>query len=61
VEFLGFDPATGEATVRSPDGGVRSLELTPPLTDFAQGLAPGDRVLVTLTEAVALSVTPVDR
>jgi hypothetical protein len=61
VDFLGFDPATGEATVRGPDGVVRSLELTPPLTDFARGLAPGDRVLVTLTEAVALSVTPVDR
>jgi hypothetical protein len=60
VDFLGFDPATGAATVRGPDGITYSLDLTPPLTDFARGLAPGDRVLVTLTEAVALSVTPAD-
>jgi hypothetical protein len=60
VDFLSFDPVTGEAAVRGRDDVVRRLPLRPPLTDFARGLSPGDRVLVTLTEVVALSVTPVD-
>ncbi len=60
VEFLSFDPLTSEAALRGPDGVVRRLGLAPPLTDFVRGLAPGERVLVTLTEVVALSVTPAD-
>jgi hypothetical protein len=58
VDFLGFDPATRRVVVQGPDGARRSLVVDPPLDAFAASLTPGDRILVTVTEAVALSVTP---
>jgi hypothetical protein len=60
VDFLGHDDTANEALVRDPDGATRRIGLTPPLAEFVRGLAPGDRVLVTLTEVIALSVTPAD-
>lgn len=56
VEFISYNPQTAVATFRGPDGSVRTAQVNPALQDFAAGLQPGDRVDLTMTEAVAVSI-----
>jgi hypothetical protein len=56
VTFRDLDPATGRVTFTTPDGFTHSLVLEPEMREFAMGLEPGDRVQVTYTEAVAVTV-----
>jgi hypothetical protein len=60
VEVVSYDADTGFATFRMPDGAVRRATLPPSLRAFAAARRPGDRVLVSITDAVAVSVTPAD-
>jgi hypothetical protein len=56
VEFISYNPQTAVATFRGPDGSVRTAQVNPELQDFAAGLQSGDRVDLTMTEAVAVSI-----
>lgn len=58
VEVISYDADTGFATFRLPDGTVRRTTIGPDLRAFAAARRPGDRVLVTITDAVAVEVTP---
>ena len=49
--------STGIATFRTPDGLTRTAAVPPNLRTFARSRGPGSRVLVTMTNAVAVSVT----
>jgi hypothetical protein len=57
VTVLSYDSDTGTAVFRSPDGLTRQTVVRPDMRSFAQTLAPGSRVLVTLTEAMAVSIS----
>jgi hypothetical protein len=59
VTVINYDDNTGIATFRTPDGLTRTAAVPPNLRTFAQSRGPGSRVLVTMTDAVAVSVTPV--
>ena len=56
VEFLAYDPATGTATFKTPDGASRQVLVNPAMRGFAAARQPGDRVAVQLTSAVAASI-----
>jgi hypothetical protein len=56
VDFLSYDPTTAVATIRMPDGMVDTVHVDPAMRDFAAGLQPGDRVDLTMTQAVAVSI-----
>ena len=56
VEFLAYDPATGIATFKTPDGLTRNVVVDPAMREFAAARRPGDRVEVQLTTAVAASI-----
>ncbi len=58
VEVVSYDADTGGAVYRLPDGSERRSTVPPNLRTFASARRPGDRVLVTLTDAVAVEVTP---
>lgn len=60
VEVVAYDAATGEATFITPDGVTRTAEVRPGVRDFASQRRPGDRVVVTLVEGVALNIVEVD-
>jgi translation initiation factor IF-1 len=60
VEVISYDAMTGEAVFRLPDGTVGRSSVAPALRSFAAQRRPGDRVLVTITDAVALSMRPSD-
>jgi Cu/Ag efflux protein CusF len=57
VTLISYDNNTGIATFRTPDGFTRQTAVRPDLRTFAQTLNPGARVLVTMTEAVAVTIT----
>jgi len=57
VTVISYDSNTGLAVFRSPDGLTRQTVVPPNLRTFAASRAPGSRVLVTMTRAVAVSVT----
>lgn len=58
VEFESYDPATNIATFTTPDGVLRSVSVKPEMRDFAVSRQPGDRIEVTMAEAVAVTVEP---
>ena len=58
VTVISYDDSTGLATFRTPDGFTRRAVVPPNLRSFAADRGPGSRVLVTMTKAVAVSVTP---
>jgi Cu/Ag efflux protein CusF len=58
VTVVSYDSDSGLAVVRTPDGLIRRTVVSPELRSFAARQQAGARVLVTLTEAVAVSVTP---
>jgi hypothetical protein len=57
VTVVNYDDNTGIATFRTPDGRTRTAAVPPNLRSFARSRGPGSRVLVTMTDAVAVSVT----
>lgn len=57
VTVVSYDRNTGLAAFRTPDGFTRRAVVPPSLRSFAARQGPGSRVLVTMTEAVAVSVT----
>jgi hypothetical protein len=56
VEFISYDPESGMATFVTPDGIVHTVTVNPEMREFAAGLESGDRVDLTMTEAVAVSI-----
>jgi hypothetical protein len=56
VDFISYDPATAIATIRMPDGVIGTVQVRPEMRDFAAGLQSGDRVDLTMTQAVAISI-----
>lgn len=56
VEVVGYDAATGVATFVTPDGVTRTAAVRPAVRDLAAARRPGDRVLVTLLEGVAIRI-----
>jgi hypothetical protein len=59
VEAVSYDPATAVAVVRLADGTTRSIDVHPDMQAFAASRKPGDRVVVTITEAIAISIEEV--
>ncbi len=57
VTLINYDSRTGLASFRTPDGFTRRAVVPPELRTFAAARGPGSRVLVTMTRAVAVSVT----
>ena len=57
VTVESYDPDSGLAIFRSPDGLTRRTVVRPDLRSFAAQQGPGSRVLVTMTEAVAVTIT----
>jgi hypothetical protein len=58
VTLVSYDDSTGLATFQTPDGLTRRAVVPPNLRTFAAARSPGARILVTMTKAVAVSVTP---
>lgn len=56
VEFLAYDPATGMATFKTPEGATQSVEVDPAMRDFAAARRPGERVALRITDAIAASI-----
>jgi hypothetical protein len=57
VTVVSYDPNSGLATFKTPDGFTRRAVVPPDLRSFAAGQGAGSRVLVTMTDAVAVTVT----
>jgi len=57
VTVVSYDDNSGLAIFRSPDGLTRRAVVPPELRSFASTRGPGSRVLVTMTRAVAVSVS----
>jgi hypothetical protein len=58
VEVVSYDPATALAVVRLHDGTERTIDVHPEIQAFAAARRPGERVLVTVAEALAVSIDP---
>lgn len=58
VTVVNYDRNSGVATFRAPSGLTRQAVVPPELRSFAERRGPGSRVLVSLTEAVAVTITP---
>ena len=58
VDFLGYDPASNVATIRTADGAVEEVIVQPEMQAFARARSPGDRVVVAIQTALAVSVEP---
>jgi hypothetical protein len=59
VTIVGVDAKTNEVRFYGPDKRVRTVELeTPEAQAFAKKLKAGDEVIVTFTEALAVSIEP---
>jgi hypothetical protein len=56
VEFISYDPSTHLATFRTPEGIVETASVKPEMREFAAARKPGDRVDLTITRAVAVSI-----
>jgi hypothetical protein len=56
VQFISYDPDTDIATFTTPDGVVHTVTVDPEMRDFAADLESGDRVDLTMTEALAVSI-----
>ncbi len=56
VDFVSFDPVTDVATFTTPDGLSHSVVVDPAMRDFALRRQPGDRINLTLTDAIAATI-----
>jgi hypothetical protein len=59
VEVVSYDPVTNEATFITPDGVTRTAVVRPGVREFASARSPGDRVVVTLVEGVAVNIVEI--
>lgn len=59
VEVVAYDPVAGVGVVRNPEGEMITVLVTPEMRAFAGARKPGDRVALTITEALAISIAPV--
>jgi len=57
LTLVSYDSTSGLATFRSPDGLTRRTVVQPEFRGFASGLQRGARVAVTMTDAVAVTIT----
>jgi len=57
VTVESYDPNTGLAIFRTPDNFTRRAVVPPELRSFAAQQGPGARVMVTFTEALAVTIT----
>ncbi len=57
VTVVSYNPNNGFATYRTPDGVIHRATVPPELRSFAAARAPGSKVRVSLTQAVAVSIT----
>lgn len=57
VQVLSYDRDSGIARYQMPDGHVRTSVVPPDLRSFADTRGPGSRVLLTVTEAAAVTMT----
>jgi hypothetical protein len=57
VTVVSYDPDSGLAIFRTPDNFTRRAVVPPELRGFAAQQGPGARVLVTFTEALAVTIT----
>lgn len=60
VEFLSYDSSTSVASLRLQDGTVEQVVVQPEMKDFAAARQPGDRIVVAIDRAVAVTVTEQD-
>jgi hypothetical protein len=59
VKILGIDPGTNKVAFQGEDGSQHVVAVkSPNMRKFIRTLKPGDKVDVTYTESVAVSVTP---
>jgi hypothetical protein len=57
IEIVSYDVSTGVATVKTPDGAMKSFRVNPAMRDFAAARRPGERVAIEATNAAAISIT----
>lgn len=57
VRFVGYNPSTFEAEIIGPDGDRMIVPVQPGMRAFAAARTPGERVEVTISDAVAMFVT----
>ncbi len=58
VQVVSYDRNSGLATFITPDGQTRRATVPPSLRSFAEGRRPGQRVALTLTDAMAITIRP---
>lgn len=56
VQVVSYDRGSGLATFITPDGQTRRATVPPELRSFAEARQPGQRVVLTLTDAVAVTI-----
>lgn len=56
VTLVSYDDRNFMATLRTEDGQTRRVTVPPELRSFAAARAPGSRVVISLTEAMAVSI-----
>lgn len=60
VQGVSYDADSGLATFITPDGVTRRATVPASLRSFAQARRPGQRIALTMTDAMAVSVRPAD-
>ncbi|MEM9044312.1 MAG: hypothetical protein AAGC81_06435 [Pseudomonadota bacterium] len=60
IEFIEFNPETSIVTYRRPDGLIRLRKIHPKMQDFAASRKEGDRIEVTIEQAIAVEVTELE-
>jgi hypothetical protein len=58
VEFVAYDRSSQRVTLRTEDGNLFSTRIQPEMRRFAQTREPGDRIVITTSTGLAVSVTP---
>lgn len=58
VRFVSYNPATFEAALILPDGDAVTVPVEPGMRAFAAARTAGDRIDVTMTDAIAMFVDP---
>lgn len=59
VSMISYDPISNRAAFRRADGSRGVVTVPPELRGFAADLAPGDRVRVTIVDALAITIEEV--
>lgn len=59
VEFVSYDPQTNVAVIILPNGVAESVLVRPEMRNFASARRPGEKIDLTMTRAVALTIDQV--